>query len=361
MSMREKGKFIAQGNNVHSEAPNLPNLTLLLSRKWSGNWCPAPPACAATSYHLVGPLPAYLLYLSCYGMDQSPPGVCWGLGKLLLLQHVVQQKHWKRWYLLNKSQVCLLDSSFQLSFRRQFKSIKFCIFSFIKGFVIKLNNLTSWSSDGCKTSVLTGSDTYKYFFHICQGQSATGATNQHFPLSEKSAAFVCRLHLWFSCFVTVMFLLLGGRAQKWLELKPSKHSDPLPKVRRWSFIGLFNFCDIPLRSLKSESWKPCDKNRLVMKHDLRIEVSLKIVLVVPWGCSSASNSGCIFTAGKQGCWSRGGWVYVPVGSLAGASRGFWAFMDKMSAGLWQPCFKNLESWNKPKRIPVSSFSVVCMF
>lgn len=184
MSRREKGRSIAQGNNVLSKAQNLPNLTLLLSRKWSGSWCPASAACAATSDHLVAPLSAYLLYLSCYGKDWSLPEVCWGLGKLLLLQHVEQQRHWKRLYLLNKSQVCLLDSSFQLSFRRQFKSQKVLCFLLFKRFVIliELNNLTSWSSDGCKTSALTVSDTYKYLFHICRRESSTGTTNQHLPL-----------------------------------------------------------------------------------------------------------------------------------------------------------------------------------
>lgn len=125
-----EGEVIAQGNNVLSKAQNLPKLTSVLSRKWSGSWYPSPAACGATWDHLVAPLSVYLLYLSCYEKDRSLPGAWWGLGKLL--EHVEQQRHWKRLYLLTKSQVCLLDSSFQLSFRRQFKSQKVLQFLLLK-------------------------------------------------------------------------------------------------------------------------------------------------------------------------------------------------------------------------------------
>lgn len=97
-----------------------------------------------------------------------------------------------------------------------------------------------------------------------------------------------------------------------------------------------------------------------MKHNLLIEVSLKIVLVVPWGCSSASDSGCIFTAGKQGWWGQGGWVCIPVGSLVGASRGFWAFTDKICMGLWQYCSKICGKLEQAQKNSSSSFQCVCV-
>lgn len=134
----ENGRSIAQGNDMLSKAQNSPKFWLVLPRKWSGSRCSASGAYCASWDNLVAPLSAYFLWCwSCYGKDRSLPGVHCGPGSRFSSRSYCcsnmfsNSGAWEGCIYLMKAK-CLLDFSFQLSFRGQFKSEKVLHFLLFK-------------------------------------------------------------------------------------------------------------------------------------------------------------------------------------------------------------------------------------